>query len=171
MRKISLILVYIRWKNNIFIEIDWIYAIKLHILTLSQIATLSVTNRDTRHKLRHFQSQIATPSQIATITNCYVTHPTWHNRWYLCPSPNLTWILYLNGGTGGDHGSNCFGFIKAGLAMYVTTIKIPNYTFCGLSNRFHLSVSILDPVRKKFVKSFIPRISHSYTYRKCSRKT
>ena len=46
---------------------------KLHILTLSQIATLSVTNCDTRHKLRHFQLQIATPSQIATITNCYVT--------------------------------------------------------------------------------------------------
>ena len=42
-------------------------------MTLSQIATLSVTNCVTRHKLRHFQSQIATPSQIATITNCYVT--------------------------------------------------------------------------------------------------
>ena len=74
--EIILILVYIRWKNNIFIEIDWIYAIKLHILTLSQIATRFVTNRDTRHKLRHFQSQIATPSQIATITNCYVTRCT-----------------------------------------------------------------------------------------------
>ena len=43
------------------------------MLTFSQIATLSVTNCDTRHKLRHFQSQIATPSQIATFTNCYVT--------------------------------------------------------------------------------------------------
>ena len=56
-----------------FIEIECIYVIKLHILTLSQIATLSVTICDTRHKLRHFQSQIATLSQIATITNCYVT--------------------------------------------------------------------------------------------------
>ena len=62
----------IRLKNNIFIEIYWMYAIKFHIL-MSQIATLSVTNRDTRHKLRHLLSQIATPSQNATITNCYVT--------------------------------------------------------------------------------------------------
>ena len=79
MRLISLILVYIRLKNNKFIEIDWIYAIKLHILTLSQIATLFVTNRDTRHKLRHFQSQNATPSQNATITNCYVTR-SWNKK-------------------------------------------------------------------------------------------
>ena len=80
MREISLILVYIRWKNNIFIEIDWIYAIKLHILTLAQIATLSVTNHDTRHKFRNFQSQIATPSQLATITNCYVTPFLWDSN-------------------------------------------------------------------------------------------
>ena len=59
-----------------FIEIDRLYVIKLHILTILQIATLSVINRDTRHTLRHFLSQIETPSEIATITNCYVTRST-----------------------------------------------------------------------------------------------
>ena len=59
--------------ENVFCVLGRVPMIKLHILTLSQIATLSVTNCDIRHKLRHFQSQIATPSQIATITNCYVT--------------------------------------------------------------------------------------------------
>ena len=31
------------------------------------------------HKLRHFQSQIATTSQMATITNCYVTPYIWNS--------------------------------------------------------------------------------------------
>ena len=59
-----------------FIQFDRIYAVKMHILTLSLIATLYVTNHDTRHKLQHFPPQIATLSQIATITNCYVTYIT-----------------------------------------------------------------------------------------------
>ena len=64
---------FYQYLSGLLYKIEWKYVIKLHILTLTQIATLSVTNCDTRHKLRHFQSQIATPSQIATIKNCYVT--------------------------------------------------------------------------------------------------
>ena len=60
--------------NNIFTQIESIYVVEMHILTFLRITTLSATNRDTRHKLRPFQSKFATPSQNAKIINCYVTH-------------------------------------------------------------------------------------------------
>ena len=57
--------------NKIFIKIEKIYVVEMHIWTLSQIATLSVTNRDTHHKLPHRhklrQSQIAT-QQVGMVT-------------------------------------------------------------------------------------------------------
>ena len=41
------------------------------------------------HKLRHIQSQIATPSQNATITNCYVTRLLDYNARKLIPLERL----------------------------------------------------------------------------------